>query len=66
MLDGKRAAASGRSAAEIRSQVEGEIPLGRYGEPVELAEVVAFLCSRAARYVSGTATLVDGGYVRAL
>ncbi len=66
MLDGKRGAASGRSAAEVRSQVEGEIPLGRYGEPVELAEVVTFLCSRAARYVSGTATLVDGGYVRAL
>ena len=66
MLDAKRGASSGRSAEEIRSQVEGEIPLGRYGEPAELAEVVTFLCSQAARYVSGTATLVDGGYVRAL
>ena len=34
--------------------------------PAELAEVAVFLCSKAARYVSGTATLVDGGLVRAL
>jgi 3-oxoacyl-[acyl-carrier protein] reductase len=45
---------------------ERDIPLGRYGDPMELAEVAVFLCSKAARYVSGTATLVDGGSVRAL
>ena len=50
----------------MRAASERDIPLGRYGEPVELAEVAVFLCSKAGRYVSGTATLVDGGLVRAL
>ena len=52
--------------AEVRAASERDIPLGRYGEPDELAEVAVFLCSKAGRYVSGTATLVDGGLVRAL
>ena len=50
----------------MRAASEREIPLGRYGDPMELAEVAVFLCSKAGRYVTGTATLVDGGVVRAL
>jgi 3-oxoacyl-[acyl-carrier protein] reductase len=65
-LDDKRAELSGASGAEVRASSERDIPLGRYGEPGELAEVAIFLCSKAGRYVSGTATLVDGGLVRAL
>jgi 3-oxoacyl-[acyl-carrier protein] reductase len=65
-LDDARAERSGMSGAEVRTASEREIPLGRYGEPDELAEVAVFLCSKAARYVSGTATLVDGGAIRAL
>jgi 3-oxoacyl-[acyl-carrier protein] reductase len=65
-LDDTRAERSGSTAAEVRAASEREIPLGRYGQPAELAEVAVFLCSKAARYVSGTATLVDGGLVRAL
>jgi L-rhamnose 1-dehydrogenase len=37
------------------------IPLGRYGEPADVAEVVVFLASDMARYVTGAALLVDGG-----
>jgi 3-oxoacyl-[acyl-carrier protein] reductase len=37
------------------------IPLGRVGEPNEIGEVVAFLASAAASYVTGVSILVDGG-----
>ena len=65
-LDDTRGERTGTSGAEVRAASVKDIPLGRYGEPAELAEVAVFLCSKAARYVSGTATLVDGGAVRAL
>lgn len=37
-------------------------PLGRFGEPAEIAETVAWLCSDRASYVTGAAYEVDGGY----
>ena len=37
------------------------IPLGRHGEADDIADVVLFLCSRGARYVSGQTIIVDGG-----
>lgn len=37
------------------------MPLGRFGEAVEVAEVALFLCSDAASYVTGAGWLVDGG-----
>ena len=38
--------------------------LGRIGEPREIAEVVVFLCSEGASYVTGEDIVVDGGYLR--
>jgi 3-oxoacyl-[acyl-carrier protein] reductase len=65
-LDGVRAERTGMSVSDVRAASEAEIPLGRYGDPMELAEVAVFLCSRAGRYLSGTVRLVDGGMGRAL
>ena len=38
------------------------IPLNRYGQEHEIAEVIYFLCSEKASYVSGQVIAVDGGF----
>ena len=48
----------------IRAFVERELPFGRFGKPEEVADVVAFLCSARARWVSGTCVTVDGCQTR--
>ena len=45
-------------------QSENEIPVGRYGEPEELADLVCFLASARASYITGAVIPVDGGLRR--
>lgn len=45
-------------------QCEHEIPMGRYGEPEDIAALVTFLCSPLAGYITGAVIPVDGGLRR--
>jgi 3-oxoacyl-[acyl-carrier protein] reductase len=47
--------------AEYYGKVAREIPMGRVGEPGEVANVIAFLASEAASYVTGSSINLDGG-----
>jgi 3-oxoacyl-[acyl-carrier protein] reductase len=47
----------------VKEQILGQVPVGRFGEPEEIAEVVAFLAGDRAAYVTGQTIAVDGGMV---
>lgn len=49
---------------EYVAAVEADIPLGRMAEPADIARAVTFLSSAAARYISGTALVVDGSFTK--
>jgi 3-oxoacyl-[acyl-carrier protein] reductase len=49
---------------EARAGQIKDIPIGRFGEPEELGDLVAFLVSERARYITGVHIPVDGGMVR--
>jgi NAD(P)-dependent dehydrogenase (short-subunit alcohol dehydrogenase family) len=48
---------------EARQRRVERIPLGRFGEPEDVAKAALFLASDDARYVSGHTLAVDGGYL---
>jgi 3-oxoacyl-[acyl-carrier protein] reductase len=65
-LADQSAAREGTTRGAIEQRMLSKIPMERMGEPKEFGEVVAFLASPAASYVTGVTIPVDGGWTRGL
>ena len=65
-LDGAVAARQGQSVEAVAATSRASTPAGRYGTPQEFANVVVFLASDAASYVTGSAVRADGGMIRSV
>src|SRR6266567_2467982 len=48
---------------EVRQAILGKVPLGKLGQPEDIASAVAFLASAEAKYITGQVLTVDGGMV---
>src|SRR3954452_12123115 len=51
--------------AGVQSMIAAEVPLGRFGTPMEIGSAVAFLASDRAAFITGACMVVDGGQTRA-
>lgn len=65
-LSQTRASSKKMSVEEYIAAQTKNIPAGRYGKPEEIGDVVAFLCSERASYISGINLLVDGGLAKGI
>jgi 3-oxoacyl-[acyl-carrier protein] reductase len=65
-LNKARAERLKRPLEEINREMAAEVPLGRYGTAEETADVIVFLGSDRASYVTGTTIQIDGGLVRGM
>lgn len=60
-LDAAKAEREGRPVEDVARESVAAIPVGRYGEPDEYGDAVAFLASPRAAYITGSILRVDGG-----
>jgi 3-oxoacyl-[acyl-carrier protein] reductase len=65
-LSSALAAKQGVAPKDIEARWASQAPLGRIGQPDEFANVVVFLASERASYVTGTSIAVDGGIVKGI
>lgn len=62
----KWSASNNMSVEEAKSKFLGAADIARYGQPEEIAELMAFLVSPAAKWMTGSALRIDGGEVKAM
>jgi 3-oxoacyl-[acyl-carrier protein] reductase len=65
-LDEQKAKRENRSIDDVVTESTGSIPLGRYGQPEEYGNVVTFLASEPASYLTGSVIRVDGGMIQSI
>ncbi|MDR6873209.1 3-oxoacyl-[acyl-carrier protein] reductase [Bosea sp. BE125] len=65
-LDEQKAERENRSVEAVAAESTGAIALGRYGRPEEYGDVVAFLASERAAYLTGSVIRVDGGLIASI
>ena len=65
-LDEQKAAREGRTVAEVTAESTATIPVGRYGNPREYGDAVAFLASARASYITGSVLRIDGGLIASI
>jgi 3-oxoacyl-[acyl-carrier protein] reductase len=65
-LDEARAQRENISYESAVKASQNQIPMGRYGDPQEYGDTVAFLASQNASYITGSMIRVDGGQTQAV
>jgi 3-oxoacyl-[acyl-carrier protein] reductase len=65
-LDEQKAKRENRPISDVTNESAGSIPLKRYGQPQEYADVVTFLASERASYITGSVIRVDGGMIQSI
>jgi NAD(P)-dependent dehydrogenase (short-subunit alcohol dehydrogenase family) len=64
MVEGLIAGGS-KDPATVKAKLERQIPLGRLGEAVEVADMIVYLASDESRFVTGAEFVIDGGLTAA-
>jgi 3-oxoacyl-[acyl-carrier protein] reductase len=62
----QKADREGITLGEVLEEINSHVPLGRLGSAEEVADMVTFLASERASYITGTAIQVDGGFVQSV